>query len=69
MNLICRHKNHIFNLAIAMNRWINHHFSRKSRAKCLILIGATGTGNNQFQHNNRINQTKSFYSIYYLKYY
>lgn len=28
----------------AMNRWISHHFSRKSRAKCLILIGPTGTG-------------------------
>ena len=27
-----------------MNRWIRHHFSRKSRAKCLILIGPTGTG-------------------------
>ena len=34
----------LFCLGDAMNRWIRHHFSRKSRAKCLILIGPTGTG-------------------------
>ncbi|CAF1458138.1 unnamed protein product, partial [Rotaria sordida] len=32
----------------AMNRWIRHHFSRKSRAKCLVLIGPTGTGKTSF---------------------
>ncbi|CAF5218860.1 unnamed protein product, partial [Rotaria magnacalcarata] len=35
-------------LAIAMNRWIRRHFSRKSRAKCFILIGPTGTGKTSF---------------------
>ncbi|CAF1108919.1 unnamed protein product [Rotaria magnacalcarata] len=35
-------------LATAMNRWIRHHFSRKSRAKCLILIGPTGIGKTSF---------------------
>ncbi|CAF2913034.1 unnamed protein product [Rotaria sp. Silwood2] len=32
----------------AMNRWIRHHFSRTKRAKCLILIGPTGTSKTSF---------------------
>ncbi|CAF1515717.1 unnamed protein product [Rotaria magnacalcarata] len=32
----------------AVNRWIRHHFSRAKRAKCLILIGPTGTGKTSF---------------------
>ena len=35
-------------LGDAMNRWLRHHFSRKSRAKCLVLIGPTGTGKTSF---------------------
>ncbi|CAF4321158.1 unnamed protein product, partial [Adineta steineri] len=31
-----------------VNRWIRHHFSRTKRAKCLILIGPTGTGKTTF---------------------
>ncbi len=31
-----------------VNRWLRHHFNRKSRAKCLILIGPTGTGKTSF---------------------
>ena len=32
----------------SMDRWIRHHFSRTKRAKCLILIGPTGTGKTSF---------------------
>ncbi|CAF1357023.1 unnamed protein product [Adineta steineri] len=31
-----------------VNRWIRHHFSRTKRAKCLVLIGPTGTGKTSF---------------------
>ena len=31
-----------------MNQWIQHHFFRAKRAKCLILIGPTGTGKTSF---------------------
>ncbi|CAF1508106.1 unnamed protein product [Adineta steineri] len=31
-----------------VNRWIRHHFPRTTRAKCLILIGPTGTGKTSF---------------------
>lgn len=31
-----------------MNRWLAEEFPRKSRAKCLILIGPTGTGKTSF---------------------
>ena len=32
----------------AMNRWIRDHFSRTKRAKCLVIIGRTGTGKTSF---------------------
>lgn len=32
----------------AMNQWIQHNFSRTKRAKCLIIIGPTGTGKTSF---------------------
>ncbi|CAF1511608.1 unnamed protein product [Adineta ricciae] len=32
----------------AVNRWIREEFHRTSRAKCLILIGSTGTGKTSF---------------------
>ncbi|CAF4992554.1 unnamed protein product, partial [Rotaria sp. Silwood1] len=35
-------------LRAVVNRWIRHHLKRKSRAKCLILIGPTGTGKTSF---------------------
>ena len=31
-----------------MNQWIQHHFFRAKRAKCLILIGPTCTGKTSF---------------------
>lgn len=31
-----------------MDRWIRHNFSVTKRAKCLILIGPTGTGKTSF---------------------
>ncbi len=31
-----------------MDRWIQEEFNRTSRAKCLILIGPTGTGKTTF---------------------
>ena len=31
-----------------VDQWIRHHFSRKHRPKCLILIGPTGTGKTSF---------------------
>ena len=35
-------------LGEAMNRWIRYHFSRTKRAKCLVIIGPTGTGKTSF---------------------
>ena len=35
-------------LGEAMDQWIQHHFFRAKRAKCLILIGPTGTGKTSF---------------------
>lgn len=32
----------------AIDRWIKHHFYRVKRAKCLVLIGPTGTGKTSF---------------------
>ncbi|CAF1390193.1 unnamed protein product [Adineta steineri] len=32
----------------AMDQWIQHHFFRAKRAKCLILIGPSGTGKTSF---------------------
>ncbi|CAF1301848.1 unnamed protein product, partial [Rotaria sordida] len=32
----------------AVNRWIKEEFNRSSRAKCLIIIGPTGTGKTSF---------------------
>jgi flagellar biosynthesis GTPase FlhF len=40
------HAHNILGEAIA--QWIRHHFSRSKRAKCLILIGSTGTGKTSF---------------------
>ncbi|CAF1538053.1 unnamed protein product [Adineta steineri] len=31
-----------------MDQWIQHHFFRAKRAKCLILIGPSGTGKTSF---------------------
>ncbi|CAF2794228.1 unnamed protein product [Rotaria sp. Silwood2] len=35
-------------LRTTIDRWIKHHFSRTSRAKCLIIIGPTGVGKTSF---------------------
>jgi hypothetical protein len=35
-------------LGEAMDRWIRHHFFRAKRAKCLIIIGPSGTGKTAF---------------------
>ena len=35
-------------LGEAIERWIQHHFFRAKRAKCLIIIGPTGTGKTAF---------------------
>jgi energy-coupling factor transporter ATP-binding protein EcfA2 len=35
-------------LGAAIDRWIEHHFFRVKRAKCLVLIGPTGTGKTSF---------------------
>lgn len=32
----------------AMNDWITNEFSRTSRARCLVIIGPTGTGKTSF---------------------
>ena len=32
------------NIGAAMNDWINSNFRNPNRPKCLVLIGATGTG-------------------------
>ncbi len=37
-----------YRLGEAMNQWIRHHFFRAKRAKCLILIGPSGTGKTAF---------------------
>ena len=35
-------------LGAVVEQWIRHHFYRVKRAKCLILIGPTGTGKTSF---------------------
>ena len=35
-------------LGEAINQWIQHHFFRAKRAKCLILIGPTSVGKTSF---------------------
>lgn len=49
----------------AMNRWIRHHFSRTKRAKCLILIGPTGTGKTSFALSlpGRVNYFKERWNL------
>ena len=48
-----------------MNRWIRHHFSRTKRAKCLILIGPTGTGKTSFALSlpGRVNYFKERWNL------
>lgn len=52
-------------LAQAMHRWIQHHFSRTKRAKCLILIGPTGTGKTSFALSlpGRVNYFKERWNL------
>ena len=49
----------------AMNRWIRHHFCRTKRAKCLILIGPTGTGKTSFALSlpGRVNYFKERWNL------
>ena len=49
----------------AMNRWIRHHFSRTKRAKCLILIGPSGTGKTSFALSlpGRVNYFKERWNL------
>ncbi|CAF3254966.1 unnamed protein product [Rotaria socialis] len=49
----------------AMDRWIRHHFSRTKRAKCLILIGPTGTGKTSFAMSlpGRVNYFKERWNL------
>lgn len=49
----------------AMNRWIRHHFSRTKRAKCLVLIGPTGTGKTSFALSlpGRVNYFKERWNL------
>lgn len=49
----------------AINRWIRHHFSRTRRAKCLILIGPTGTGKTSFALSlpGRVNYFKERWNL------
>lgn len=43
-----RKKKHFICLGTVVDRWLHEEFNRTSRAKCLILIGATGTGKTTF---------------------
>ena len=49
----------------AVNRWIRHHFSRVKRAKCLILVGPTGTGKTSFALSlpGRVNYFKGRWNL------
>ena len=49
----------------AMKRWIQHHFSRTKRAKCLIIIGPTGTGKTSFALSlpGRVNYFKERWNL------
>ena len=49
----------------AINRWIRHHFSRTKRAKCLILIGPSGTGKTSFALSlpGRVNYFKERWNL------
>ena len=48
-----------------MNRWISHHFSCTKRAKCLIIIGPTGTGKTSFALSlpGRVNYFKERWNL------
>jgi hypothetical protein len=52
-------------LGEAISRWIRHHFSRTKRAKCLILIGPTGTGKTSFALSlpGRVNYFKERWNL------
>lgn len=52
-------------LGEAINRWIRHHFSRPKRAKCLIIIGPTGTGKTSFALSlpGRVNYFKERWNL------
>ena len=38
----------VLNIGEAMNHWLNTEFVRSKRARCLVLIGPTGTGKTSF---------------------
>jgi len=49
----------------AIDRWIRHHFIRAKQAKCLILIGPTGTGKTSFALSlpGRVNYFKGRWNL------
>ena len=48
-----------------VNRWIRHHFCRNKRAKCLIVIGPSGTGKSSFALSlpGRVNYFKERWNL------
>ncbi|CAF4851908.1 unnamed protein product [Rotaria sp. Silwood2] len=48
-----------------MDQWMRHHFSRTKRAKCLIIIGPTGTGKTSFALSlpGRVNYFKERWNL------
>lgn len=48
-----------------IDQWIDHHFSRAKRAKCLILIGPTRTGKTSFAMSlpGRVNYFKGRWNL------
>ena len=49
----------------AMNHWLNNEFVRSKRAKCLVLIGPTGTGKTSFAKSliGRFNYFQESWSV------
>lgn len=54
-----------FFLGKAIERWLAHHFPRKYRAKCFVLIGPTGTGKTSFALSlpGRVNHFKGRWNL------
>ena len=60
----CKRESFVF-VGEAVHRWIRHHFSRANRAKCLIIIGPTGTGKTSFALSlpGRVNYFKGRWNL------
>lgn len=52
-------------LGDVIHQWIEHHFFRAKRAKCLVLIGPTGVGKTSFAFSlpGRVNYFKGEWNL------